>query len=51
MAPGSPSYSEASGVGTLNSVNSFGYTSLRNYMWGPYFGSVAQSAYNTAQGL
>ena len=44
-------YSETSGVGTLNSVNSFGYTSLRDYMWGPYFGSVAQSAYNTAQGL
>ena len=44
-------YSEASGVGTQSSVNSFGYTALRNYMWGPYFGSVAQSLYNTAQGL
>ena len=38
-----------SGVGTLNSVNSFGYRGLKNVMWGPYFGSVVQDAYNTAQ--
>ncbi len=48
---GSPTTPTTSGVGTQNSVNSFGYTSLRNVMWGPYFGAVAQSAYTTAQGL
>jgi len=44
-------YTESSGVGTLNSVNSFGYRGVKDIMWGPYFGSVAQSLYNTAQGL
>jgi hypothetical protein len=34
--------------GTLNSVNSFKYTGLSTYMWGPYFGSVIQSAYQAA---
>jgi len=42
-------YNAGSGVGTLNSVNSFGYRGLKDVMWGPYFGSVIQSAYNTAQ--
>jgi len=41
-------YDAGSGVGTLNSVNSFGYRGLRDVMWGPYFGSVVQSAYGTA---
>jgi V8-like Glu-specific endopeptidase len=41
-------YNAGSGVGTLNSVNSFGYRGLKDVMWGPYFGSVIQSAYNTA---
>jgi V8-like Glu-specific endopeptidase len=41
-------YDAGSGVGTLNSVNSFGYRGLRDVMWGPYFGSVVQSAYSTA---
>jgi hypothetical protein len=46
-------YNAATGVGSLNSVNSFKYTGgkARAYMWGPYFGSVIQSTYNTAQGL
>ena len=34
--------------GSLNSVNSFGYTGLRDVMWGPYFGSTIQSVYNSA---
>jgi hypothetical protein len=34
--------------GLINSVNSFGYNGVRNQMFGPYFGSAIQSAYNTA---
>jgi hypothetical protein len=34
--------------GNLYSVNSYGYGSLRNVMFGPYQGSVAQSLYLTA---
>lgn len=43
-------YSTSSGLGTLTSVNSFKYRvgSVKNYMWGPYLGSVAQSLYTTA---
>ena len=33
---------------TINSVNSFGYQGVRNVMFGPYFGSAIQSAYNAA---
>jgi V8-like Glu-specific endopeptidase len=46
-------YNESTGLGTLNSVNSFKYTggNLRKYMFGPYLGSVAQSLYGTATGL
>jgi hypothetical protein len=33
---------------TINSVNSFGYSGVPNRMFGPYFGSTIQSAYNTA---
>jgi V8-like Glu-specific endopeptidase len=46
-------YNESTGLGTLNSVNSFKYTggSLRTYMFGPYLGSVAQSLYNSASSL
>lgn len=46
-------YSTATGLGTLTSVNSFKYRvgSMKNYMFGPYLGSVAQSLYSTAQGL
>jgi len=43
-------YNTTTGVGTLNSVNSFKYTGgkFRTYMWGPYLGSVAQSVYSSA---
>jgi len=43
-------YNESTGLGTLNSVNSFKYNGgrLRSYMFGPYLGSVAQSLYSTA---
>jgi hypothetical protein len=34
--------------GSLNSVTSFGYTSVKNVLWGPYFGTVIQSVYNAA---
>ena len=34
--------------GSLNSVNSFGYTGVSDVMWGPYFGSVIQSVYQSA---
>ena len=34
--------------GKLNSLNSFGYRGEKNAMYGPYFGSVIQSLYNTA---
>jgi hypothetical protein len=44
-------YSTGTGVGTLNSVNSFGYRGIKDVMWGPYFGAVAQSAYDTAQAM
>lgn len=44
-------YSPSTGVGTLNSVNSFKYTGgpLSGNMFGPYFGSVIQGVYNQAQ--
>jgi V8-like Glu-specific endopeptidase len=35
---------------TINSVNSFGYTTVPNRMFGPYFGSAIQSAYSSAAG-
>jgi V8-like Glu-specific endopeptidase len=46
-------YNETTGLGTLNSVNSFKYRggNLRSYMFGPYLGSVAQSLYNSASSL
>jgi V8-like Glu-specific endopeptidase len=46
-------YNETTGLGTLNSVNSFKYRggNLRTYMFGPYLGSVAQSLYNSASSL
>ena len=36
------------GDGAQNSVNSFGYNGQANVMYGPYFGSEAQSAYQEA---
>ncbi|WP_404285381.1 trypsin-like serine peptidase [Glutamicibacter arilaitensis] len=35
--------------GYQNSVNSFGYSGVRNTMFGPYWGSVVEQAYNAAQ--
>jgi hypothetical protein len=34
--------------GVQNSINSFGYTGVPNTMFGPYWGSVIQGAYNAA---
>jgi hypothetical protein len=34
--------------GRQNSLNSFGYNGVKNQMFGPYFGSVIQTAYNSA---
>jgi hypothetical protein len=42
-------FDEATGAGVQNSVNSFGYTFLPGYMFGPYFGADAQNLYNAAQ--
>jgi hypothetical protein len=36
--------------GQLASVTSFGYTGVKNILWGPYFGPVIQAVFNTAQG-
>lgn len=35
--------------GVQNSVNSFGYTTMPNLVFGPYFGAEIQSAFNSAQ--
>jgi V8-like Glu-specific endopeptidase len=45
-------YNEGSGIGTLNSLNSFKYNGgpVSDRMFGPYFGSVIQGVYNEAQG-
>ncbi|MDI3423325.1 trypsin-like serine peptidase [Streptomyces luteolus] len=42
-------FDEASGTGLQNSVNSFGYTFLPGYMFGPYFGDDAKNLYEKAQ--
>ncbi|MFE0026998.1 trypsin-like serine peptidase [Amycolatopsis sp. NPDC059021] len=42
-------FDEATGTGVQASVNSFGYTFLPNYMFGPYFGADAQTLYGKAQ--
>ena len=34
--------------GVQNSINSFGYDGVANTMFGPYWGSVIQGAYNAA---
>lgn len=38
-------FNESTGVGTQVSVNSFGYTSQPDVLYGPYFGSVIQNTY------
>lgn len=44
-------FDEATGTGVQASVNSFGYTFLPGYMFGPYFGSDAQALYEQAQSV
>lgn len=41
-------FDESTGTGLQSSVNSFGYTFLPGYMFGPYFGSDAETLYETA---
>lgn len=48
MTGGSSGGPWLTGGTTINSVNSFGYTSVPNVMFGPYFGSQIQSAYSSA---
>ncbi|GGO76849.1 trypsin-like serine peptidase [Nonomuraea cavernae] len=42
-------FNESTGLGTLNSVNSFKYNFAPNWMFGPYFGNEAQAVYQAAQ--
>ncbi|REE99156.1 trypsin-like serine peptidase [Thermomonospora umbrina] len=42
-------FDEKTGLGTVASVNSFGYRFLPNVMFGPYFGSSEQALYRQAQ--
>ncbi len=37
------------GVGTVTSVNSYTYRGVKNRMFGPYLGSLAQNTFNTAK--
>lgn len=46
---GGPWFLGSGSDGYQNSVNSFGYSSVRDTMFGPYWGSVIQQAYQTAQ--
>lgn len=43
------SFSEATGSGTLSSLNSYGYSGIKN-MYGPKFNSDTQAVYNAANG-
>jgi V8-like Glu-specific endopeptidase len=47
---GGPWFVGSGAAGTQNSVNSFGYNTQKNVMYGPYFGRSIQSAYSTAAG-
>ncbi|MFC7306511.1 trypsin-like serine peptidase [Streptomyces monticola] len=42
-------FNESTGTGLQTSVNSFGYTFLPGYMFGPYFGNDAKNLYDKAQ--
>ncbi|TMR91252.1 trypsin-like serine peptidase [Nonomuraea basaltis] len=42
-------FNESTGLGTVNSVNSFKYSFSPNWMFGPYFGNEAQAVYQAAQ--
>jgi hypothetical protein len=46
-------FDSSTGIGVLNSLNSFKYRGgkVKTSMFGPYFGSVAQALYDTAQTL
>ncbi|GAA1414418.1 peptidase [Glutamicibacter uratoxydans] len=46
---GGPWFLGTGSDGFQNSVNSFGYGSVRNTMFGPYWGSVIEQAYQEAQ--
>lgn len=46
---GGPWFLGSGSAGYQNSVNSFGYSSVSNTMFGPYWGSVIQNAYQDAQ--
>ncbi len=50
MTGGSSGGGWISTSGSVVSVNSYGYKTLRNVMFGPYQGSVAQGLYNQASG-
>jgi V8-like Glu-specific endopeptidase len=41
-------FDEAAGTGVQNSVNSFKYNFMADWMFGPYFGADAEALYNTA---
>lgn len=41
-------FSTTTNTGTINSLNSYGYASLRNVMFGPIFGSGEKAAYTGA---
>lgn len=41
-------FNKATGTGTLTSVNSFKYTGLAKYMFGPYFDAYGQKTYQEA---
>ncbi|GAA1299445.1 peptidase [Saccharothrix xinjiangensis] len=43
------SFSEATGAGTVNSVNSYKINIIPTWMFGPYFGADAQNLYDQAQ--
>lgn len=42
-------FDENTGLGTLNSVNSFKYAFATGWMFGPYFGTEARAVYEAAQ--
>lgn len=46
---GGPWFLGSGSTGYQNSVNSFGYNTVRNTMFGPYWGSAIQQAYQNAQ--
>ncbi|MGV9598157.1 trypsin-like serine peptidase [Streptosporangium sandarakinum] len=43
-------FDESTGLGTVNSVNSFKYGFAGGWMFGPYFGAEARDVYEAAQG-